>query len=270
MHWVVFSCFVTLEAFSDVFLSWFPFYYEVKVCIVFWLLSPMTKGSSILYKKFIHPKLSRHEQEIDEYINQAKERGYKAVIDAGTKTFDYASKFIVETAIKVSLFKLFFVTKHNAASANILKPPKFTHKKPFKATTTVIKLPTNTSRDAVDHHDREIDAVIREMTPAPSLEASDIEELMHDVYEFSDVEVEEPLRKRTRSHSRMKETSVPPAEPEPKQVKVRRGVKQVEAAKKPRRRRVIREEIEINTDDEWTNFVLIFIMFFAVWLILYN
>lgn len=64
----------------------------------------MTKGSSILYKKFIHPKLSRHEQEIDEYINQAKERGYKAVIDAGTKTFDYASKFIVETAIKVSHF----------------------------------------------------------------------------------------------------------------------------------------------------------------------
>lgn len=62
----------------------------------------MTKGSSILYKKFIHPKLTRHEQEIDEYISQAKEKGYKAVIEAGTKTFDYASKIIVETAIKVS------------------------------------------------------------------------------------------------------------------------------------------------------------------------
>ena len=62
----------------------------------------MTKGSSILYKKFIHPKLSQHEQEIDDYINQAKQKGYKAVIDVGTKTFDYASKLIVETAIKVS------------------------------------------------------------------------------------------------------------------------------------------------------------------------
>lgn len=109
MHWVVFSCFVTLETFSDVFLSWFPFYYEVKVCIVFWLLSPMTKGSSILYKKFIHPKLARHEEDIDEYINKAKEKGYKAVIDAGTKTFDYASKLIVETAIKVSDFKMLSV-----------------------------------------------------------------------------------------------------------------------------------------------------------------
>lgn len=70
----------------------------------------MTKGSSILYKKFIHPKLSRHEQEIDEYINQAKEKGYKAVIDVGTKTFDYASKLIVETAIKVSSPLLLFTT----------------------------------------------------------------------------------------------------------------------------------------------------------------
>jgi receptor expression-enhancing protein 1/2/3/4 len=102
MHWVVFSCFVTLETFSDMFISWFPFYYEAKLLVVFWLLSPMTKGSSILYKKFVHPKLSRHEQEIDEYISQAKERGYKTVIDVGTKTFDFASKLIVETAIKVS------------------------------------------------------------------------------------------------------------------------------------------------------------------------
>lgn len=104
MHWVVFACFLAIETFTDVFLSWFPFYYEVKLSFVFWLLSPWTKGSSILYKTFIHPKLSQHEQEIDEYINQAKVRGYRAVIDVGTKTFDYASKLIVETAIKVSKF----------------------------------------------------------------------------------------------------------------------------------------------------------------------
>lgn len=102
MHWITMACFQLIETFTDVFLSWFPFYYEAKVCIVFWLLSPMTKGSSILYKKFIHPKLSRHEQEIDDYINQAKTKGYTAVIQLGTKSLDYASKLIVETAIKVS------------------------------------------------------------------------------------------------------------------------------------------------------------------------
>lgn len=102
MHWIVFAIFSSIELFTDTFISWFPFYYEVKVSIVFWLLSPVTKGSSIIYKKFIHPKLSRHEQEIDEYLNQAKEKGYTAVLQLGTKGFDYASKLIVETAIKVS------------------------------------------------------------------------------------------------------------------------------------------------------------------------
>lgn len=90
------------ETLCDVFISWFPFYYEVKLAIVFWLLSPLTKGSSHVYRTFIHPKLSQHEQEIDDYINQAKEKGYKAVLDVGSQTFNFASKLIMETAIKVS------------------------------------------------------------------------------------------------------------------------------------------------------------------------
>lgn len=40
----------------------FPFYYEIKIILVLWLLSPATKGSSILYRKFVHPMLSRREQ----------------------------------------------------------------------------------------------------------------------------------------------------------------------------------------------------------------
>ena len=39
-----------------------PFYYEIKVVFVIWLLSPATKGASILYRKFIHPQLSKREQ----------------------------------------------------------------------------------------------------------------------------------------------------------------------------------------------------------------
>lgn len=40
----------------------FPFYYEIKIILVIWLLSPATKGSSILYRKFVHPMLSSREQ----------------------------------------------------------------------------------------------------------------------------------------------------------------------------------------------------------------
>lgn len=114
--------------------------------------------------------------------------------------------------------------------------------------------PPSTSRDAVDHHD--VDAVVRGVTPAPSTvtsiaSPSEIDEPMQtDVFEFSDVEIEDPIRKRTRSQSRMKETSVPPAEPVKKQTRVRRTTKKSESENQPTklRRRAIKEEPI--TDDE--------------------
>lgn len=39
-----------------------PFYYEIKIIFVIWLLSPMTKGSSFLFKKFVHPQLKKREK----------------------------------------------------------------------------------------------------------------------------------------------------------------------------------------------------------------
>ncbi|XP_030375205.1 receptor expression-enhancing protein 3 isoform X4 [Scaptodrosophila lebanonensis] len=100
MYWIVFAFFTCIETFTDIFLSWFPFYYEVKVIIVLWLLSPATKGSSTLYRKFVHPMLTRREQEIDEYLNQARERGYSAVLQLGSKGVNYATNVIMQTAIK--------------------------------------------------------------------------------------------------------------------------------------------------------------------------
>lgn len=62
MYWIVFAFFTCFETFSDVFLSWFPFYYELKVIIVIWLLSPATEGSSTLYRNFVHPMLTKREK----------------------------------------------------------------------------------------------------------------------------------------------------------------------------------------------------------------
>ena len=52
MYWIVFAIFTVFETFTDFFLAfWFPFYYELKIVMVIWLLSPATKGSSILYRR---------------------------------------------------------------------------------------------------------------------------------------------------------------------------------------------------------------------------
>lgn len=44
------------------YLSPWAFYFELKIAFVIWLLSPYTKGSSVLYRKFVHPTLSNKEK----------------------------------------------------------------------------------------------------------------------------------------------------------------------------------------------------------------
>ncbi|XP_077325952.1 receptor expression-enhancing protein 4 [Lithobates pipiens] len=100
MYWIVFALFMTVETFTDVFLSWFPFYYEIKMAFVIWLLSPYTKGASLLYRKCIHPALSLREKEIDSYIVQAKERGYESVVTLGRRGLNIAATAAVQAATK--------------------------------------------------------------------------------------------------------------------------------------------------------------------------
>ncbi|XP_032454861.1 uncharacterized protein LOC100120566 isoform X2 [Nasonia vitripennis] len=101
MYWIVFALFTCAETFTDVFFSfWFPFYYEIKIILVLWLLSPATKGSSILYRRFVHPALCRREAEIDDALARATEQGYTAVLQLGSKGVNYATTVLMQTAIK--------------------------------------------------------------------------------------------------------------------------------------------------------------------------
>ncbi|CAH1398314.1 unnamed protein product [Nezara viridula] len=101
MYWIVFALFTFAETFTDVLFSfWFPFYYEIKVALVLWLLSPATKGSSFLYRNFVHPAFLKRESEIDEMLAKAKERGYSTVVSLGSKGVTYATNVILQTAMK--------------------------------------------------------------------------------------------------------------------------------------------------------------------------
>ncbi|KAG1701191.1 Receptor expression-enhancing protein 4 [Nymphon striatum] len=101
MYWIVYALFTCIETFADIFASfWLPFYYELKILFVLWLISPYTEGSSFLYRKFIHPKLDKHEQEIDEYILQFREKGYEKLLALGNKGISMASNVVLQTALK--------------------------------------------------------------------------------------------------------------------------------------------------------------------------
>ncbi|NXI47907.1 REEP4 protein, partial [Galbula dea] len=100
MYWIVFALFMTIETFTDLLISWFPFYYEVKMAFVIWLLFPYTRGASLLYRKFVHPTLSSKEKEIDTYIIQAKERGYEVMVHFGKRGLNLAATTAVQVATK--------------------------------------------------------------------------------------------------------------------------------------------------------------------------
>ncbi|XP_059687447.1 receptor expression-enhancing protein 4 isoform X2 [Gavia stellata] len=100
MYWIVFALFTATETFTDLLISWFPFYYEIKMAFVIWLLSPYTRGASLFYRKFVHPTLSRREKEIDTYIIQARERGYETMVRFGKRGLNMAATAAVQAAAK--------------------------------------------------------------------------------------------------------------------------------------------------------------------------
>ena len=76
-YWIVFSLLTLTEEVTDMFFSfWFPLYYECKILILAWLISPATMGSTFLYRQIIHPTLINREDEIDEFVQKWKEQSY--------------------------------------------------------------------------------------------------------------------------------------------------------------------------------------------------
>ncbi|XP_041124714.1 receptor expression-enhancing protein 3-like isoform X2 [Polyodon spathula] len=100
MYWIVFALYTVLETVTDLTVSWFPLYYELKIAFVIWLLSPYTRGASLLYRKFLHPLLSSKEREIDDYIVQARERSYETMVKFGKQGLNIAATAAVTAAVK--------------------------------------------------------------------------------------------------------------------------------------------------------------------------
>ena len=103
MYWIVFALFSATESVLDpLFSFWLPFYSEVKVVLLLYLASPATRGSGVVYRRWVHPLLCSKEEEIDNVLERVKAQGYytaKAWIHQGVQ---WLGGMLVTTAIKVS------------------------------------------------------------------------------------------------------------------------------------------------------------------------
>ncbi|XP_076824900.1 receptor expression-enhancing protein 5-like isoform X3 [Clavelina lepadiformis] len=73
IYWVVFATFSVAEFFSDILLSWFPFYFLGKCVFLLWCMAPVSwNGSRMIYYKFIRPFILRNEGQIDKVLSHMK------------------------------------------------------------------------------------------------------------------------------------------------------------------------------------------------------
>ncbi|CAL8297018.1 unnamed protein product [Arctogadus glacialis] len=69
-YWVVYGAFSVAESFSDIFLSWFPFYYAGKCVFLLWCMAPVSwNGSTVLYQRAIRPFFLKHQAAMDSVVS---------------------------------------------------------------------------------------------------------------------------------------------------------------------------------------------------------
>ncbi|XP_044131866.1 receptor expression-enhancing protein 5 isoform X1 [Bufo gargarizans] len=79
-YWVVYGVFSIIEFFTDIFLSWFPFYYMIKCGFLLWCMSPSpSNGAELLYKKIIRPLFLKHEGRVDRLAKDIKDKAAETV-----------------------------------------------------------------------------------------------------------------------------------------------------------------------------------------------
>ena len=87
-YWIANSYFTVLEIIGDNVLSGLPLYFEIKVALLIWLVTPRFRGAEKIYTQVIHPYLIKYETDIDQGINTLKEQSVEqleALKDVGLK-----------------------------------------------------------------------------------------------------------------------------------------------------------------------------------------
>uniref|UniRef100_A0A2K5WR67 Receptor expression-enhancing protein n=3 Tax=Macaca TaxID=9539 RepID=A0A2K5WR67_MACFA len=78
-YWVVYALFGLAEFFSDLLLSWFPFYYVGKCAFLLFCMAPRPwNGALMLYQRVVRPLFLRHHGAVDRIVNNLSGRALDA------------------------------------------------------------------------------------------------------------------------------------------------------------------------------------------------
>lgn len=72
LYWTVYGSLTLLEQAMDRLVFWFPYYHHAKLLLLIWLQIPNNTGARSLYKKFVRPALSRHQDTVDNLLDVSR------------------------------------------------------------------------------------------------------------------------------------------------------------------------------------------------------
>ena len=105
MYWIVYAVFSAMESVLDpLLLFWLPFFCEMKVVFLLYLVCPVTRGAGVIYRRWLHPLLSTKEEEIDLVLERVQEHGYITAKMWIRKGVLWLGVRLISTAIRVSVF----------------------------------------------------------------------------------------------------------------------------------------------------------------------
>jgi len=97
------ATFYSLTKISDIFISWLPLYYEIKVLFTIYIMVPQTKGAEYLYGSFLQPFLDAHEEEIDLKLNNFKDLIRRTILSWAKSIIDTFRGNIFEIMMKLQM-----------------------------------------------------------------------------------------------------------------------------------------------------------------------
>ncbi|KAL0086374.1 TB2/DP1, HVA22 family-domain-containing protein [Phycomyces blakesleeanus] len=99
-YWVVASGFLVAEYLTDIFLFWVPFYTDIKFVLLLWLILPQTQGTLVVYRDWLDPFLSQHEEYIDKTLIDIQTKA-RQTISLHLQTLLYTLRNVIIDIIKV-------------------------------------------------------------------------------------------------------------------------------------------------------------------------
>ncbi|CED82813.1 HVA22/DP1 gene product-related proteins [Phaffia rhodozyma] len=75
VYWTCIGALTGLESMVSWIVVWVPFYSEMKLGFVLWLVAPQTEGSTLLYKQYIAPFFDSHEADVDATLRNLRSLG---------------------------------------------------------------------------------------------------------------------------------------------------------------------------------------------------